>query len=195
MTDKKISAPEKFMKILFTAAIAASLIFVGFRIANRSAYRAHETKQCQLLAFSAADMLAEKMLKDPAVCARLEKDSATLTTDHMKMKDNFNIELSVKDSGGITEITAHVKSGWNSRSPQSADCTARLLSNDTMKGVVFKGRDSRQFISKIHAVKKTNTIKNIVFSYPVAEIEKSPVIINAAVVPYGEENFFIIRLK
>jgi len=194
MADKKTSLSERLIKILFIAAIAASFVFAGFRIVNRSEYIAHETKQCQLLALSAADMLAEKMLNDPAACARLAKDSATLVTDHMKMKDNFNIELSVKSNDGIIEISSHVKSGWNSRSPQSTDSTAMLLSNDTIKGVVYKGKKSKQLITKIHAAKK-NVIKNIVFSYPVAEVEKSPVLINAVIVPYGEEDFFIIKLK
>ncbi|MDO4988063.1 MAG: hypothetical protein Q4E17_03400 [Synergistes sp.] len=126
-------------KYMFIACIIASLVFCGWRIATKSAYVEHEKKQCSLLAISSVLVAADALGENRALAEyAVSKTKLTFITDHKKFPGNYNITLTfVSDDGGI-KIRSEVKSGWNTRSPQSDSFELLRLSDGSIS---FYGSD------------------------------------------------------
>ena len=129
------------MKVLFAAAVIASLVFFCWRAANKGAYTEHETAQCEAFAVSAAAAAAEALSCDPELAALVrESGKAEFVADHKKMPDNCLISAVITSRGDDFVIETTAASGWNSRSPQKADFSLTLTPN----GIVYGDAESEE---------------------------------------------------
>ena len=130
MSVKISSIAERTAKYIFSAAVIASFVFFGWRVMTKGAYVEHEKAQCEAFAVSSA-LTAAAAVSEDGTLARLVKElgKADFVADHMKMPGNNTISVTIIAEGGDFMIRSNAASGWNSRSPQSAEFNLKLNSD------------------------------------------------------------------
>ena len=82
-----------------------------------------------MLAVSALTLFAEKTAEEPGIWAKFDNNETELMIDHMRIKGNWVVKVNFINKGSHIEVLSSVNSGWNSRSPQSAEVRA-IISGD-----------------------------------------------------------------
>ncbi len=171
MNENGSSALHKLMAAIFGLIFAASLIFMGYRVYTKPAYEAHEKEQARILAVSAVTLLAERTAMEPGIWENFSDIDTELMIDHMKIRENWVVKVFISKKEGHVEVTSSVASGWNSRSPQSAEYRAKIYRDGK---TVFEGQGSAGMPSgKAEPLGKTHA-----FRFP-DEMKKVPVQITA----------------
>lgn len=155
-------------KYLFIAAVAASFVFIGWRIVTKRSYEAQERLQCRVLAASAA-LSAAEAVQEPALAASVREEKISeFIIDHMKMPGNYVVKVTIHaEKDGSFKIDSAAATGWNTRSPQDA---AFEMKTDGFGKTSFGGAEEKKLAGVIAALrkdKKTAFIKNkrLVFTY------------------------------
>lgn len=133
MKESISSSLQKFIACFFALVFLASLIFIGYRIYTKPAYEAHESEQARLLAVSAISLFGEKTAKDPGMWSKFEDREIDLMIDHMRIMGSWVVKLNFIKKEGHIEVLSTVSSGWNSRSPQSAEFRAKISSDGNIE--------------------------------------------------------------
>ncbi|MCD8162658.1 MAG: hypothetical protein LUE09_04260 [Synergistaceae bacterium] len=168
MNVKISSLAEQTAKYIFLAAVLASFVFFGWRVMTKRAYVEHERAQCEALAVSAALTAAEAVTKEGALAPLVrELGEAEFVTDHMSMPGNNTISVTIGAERGFFLIRSKAASGWNSRSPQSAEFELRLFPNSE---ITFKDEDDTKRAARIRAaragISKKDQSKEHIFTFP-----------------------------
>lgn len=168
MSVKISSILEQTAKYLFLAAVLTSFFFFGWRVATKRAYVEHEKAQCEALAVSAS-LTAAEALAENAALARLVKElaRAEFVTDHMKMPGNNTVSVTIVAVGGGFAVSSQVASGWNSRSPQSAEFALTLVPG---RGVSYANEADEKRAARLLAARETavrnDEVKEHIFTFP-----------------------------
>lgn len=167
---------QKTIAFFFALVFIASLIFIGYRIYTKPAYEAHEKKQARLLAVSAISLFSEKTAKEPGIWEKFDSNENELMIDHMRIKGNWVVKVNLINEGSHIEVMSSVSSGWNSRSPQSAEIMAKIYNDGRVE---FEDAESALAIAagiKSGSLKALGKIHN--FRFP-DEQKKVPAVIEA----------------
>ncbi|MEG1823982.1 MAG: hypothetical protein RRY12_10100 [Cloacibacillus sp.] len=156
-------------KYLFITAVLASFVFIGYRIATKRGYEAHEQLQCRALAVSAALVASQAAEKDGALASLVDKEGEVrFIVDHRAMPGNYVVSVAIKNtSDGARAISAEAESGWNSRSPQKA-----AFSLKTKNGVLaFSDARQEEYAKLFLELQKSTELKKVkngrlTFTYP-----------------------------
>ncbi|MEG1799928.1 MAG: hypothetical protein RR214_07065 [Synergistaceae bacterium] len=144
------------MAFIFAVLVAASIIFFGYRIVTKPAYKANEMRQCKLLAASALSILTEETIKSPNMWEKFGSDDIFLIIDHKKMPGNWVIKVEVKREAGKIHITSSAASGWNSRSPQEASFSAAVTGGEAENNTAaYSEKETADLASEIASAKST----------------------------------------
>lgn len=192
MKDRKLISPHKLMECLFALAVLSSFVFIGFRIATKSSYEAHEVRQCLLLAVSAADMMAEETSSAPDIWDRMGRGEITLIIDHKTVPGNWVIKVTAIRRGDFMHIESSASSGWNTRSPQKFTVAADISTGKDAGRIVYVNAPPAHeaLDAIIRSARKSG--KTVVFRFP-DESDICPVTIRAAIARYaGPDGDFII---
>ena len=163
MSEKRGTFFRIFQKItafIFAVLVAASVIFFGYRIATKPAYRANEIRQCKLLAVSAVSLLAEATRNSPQIWDKFGSGDVFLIIDHKRMPGNWVIKAEIKKHGTKTAIFVSAASGWNSRSPQEAAFSAEVGQGDSKHGAITYGEAEAETIAAEIASAKSVPIRD-----------------------------------
>lgn len=162
-----MSAAERAAKYLIFAALFASFLFIGWRIATKGDYVEHEKAQCEAFAVSAALTAADALLENEAL-ARLaaELKKAEFAADHMKMPGNNVISVTISADGDDFIIKSKAASGWNSRSPQSAEFELRLTPGGISYGSEVDRNRAARVIAAGKSAVKPDKAKEQIFTFP-----------------------------
>ncbi|MCC8058722.1 hypothetical protein [Cloacibacillus sp.] len=168
MNVKISSLVEQTAKYIFLAAVLASFVFFGWRVMTKRAYVEHERAQCEALAVSAALTAAEAVSRDEALAQLVRQlGEAEFVTDHMSMPGNNTVSVTIGAERGGFLIRSKAASGWNSRSPQSAEFALSLRPGGE---ITFKGDDDIKRASRIRAaragISKKDQSKEHIFTFP-----------------------------
>ncbi len=167
MSVKNSSILEQTAKYLLFAAVIASFFFFGWRVATKRAYVEHEKAQCEALAVSAS-LTAAEALSENAALARLVKElgRAEFVTDHMKMPGNNTVSVTIAAAGGGFTVSSQAASGWNSRSPQSAEFSLTLLTS----GISYANEADKKIAARLLAAReaavRNGEAKKHIFTFP-----------------------------
>lgn len=124
MKENASNVLKKLVKYLIYAGVAASLVFIGWRIATKGEYERRELAQCEALAVSAAFAVCDA-LDGPALAAYVRENGATeFIIDHMKMPGHNVVSVTITPDGDGFSVLARAATNWNSRSPQEAEFSA-----------------------------------------------------------------------
>lgn len=124
MKKNTSNALETLVKYLIFAGVAASLVFIGWRIATKGEYERRELAQCEALAVSAA-FSALDALDSPALAAHVRENGATeFIIDHMKMPGHNTVAVTITPEEDRFIVQARAGTSWDSRSPQQAEFSA-----------------------------------------------------------------------
>ncbi|MDY9921458.1 MAG: hypothetical protein U2P59_06500 [Synergistota bacterium] len=176
MKENKLPPLQKTIAFFFALVFIASLIFIGYRIYTKPAYEAHEKKQARLLAVSAISLFSEKTAKEPGIWEKFDSNENELMIDHMRIKGNWVVKVNLINEGSHIEVMSSVSSGWNSRSPQSAEIMAKIYNDGRVE---FEDAESALAIAagiKSGSLKALGKIHN--FRFP-DEQKKVPAVIEA----------------
>lgn len=176
MKESKLPTLQKIIACFFALVFIASIIFIGYRIYSKPAYEAHEKEQARLLAISAVSLFSEKTSKYPGIWAKFESNETELMIDHMRIMGNWVVKVNFINKGSHIDVLSSVSSGWNSRSPQSAEIRAKIFNDGSME---FEDGDTASTSAdriKIDRLKTLGKIHN--FRFP-DEQKKVPVLIDA----------------
>lgn len=165
MNENGSSTLHKIMAGIFGLIFAASLIFMGYRVYTKPAYEAHEKEQARILAVSAVTLLAERTAMEPSIWENFSDIDTELMIDHMKIRGNWAVKVFIVKKDGYVEVTSSVTSGWNSRSPQSAEYRAQIYRDGR---TVFVGEGSAgtpegktEPLGKIHTFRFPDEMKKV----------------------------------
>jgi len=191
MKDRKLISPHKLMACLFALAVLSSFVFIGFRIATKSSYEAHEARQCLLLAVSAANMMAEETSSAPDMWDRIGRGEITLIIDHKTVPGNWVIKVTAAHRGGFVHIESSASSGWNTRSPQKLTVAAEISTGKDAGRIVYANAPiAKEALDAIRSARESG--RTVVFRFP-NELDICPVTIRAAIARYsGPDGDFII---
>ena len=171
MNENRSSALHKILAGFFGIVFIVSLVFVGYRIYTKPAYEAHEKEQARILAASVVSLMARRTAIEPGIWDRFSGSHIELMIDHMKIKGNWMVRVNIFKKAGYIEVICSVSSGWNSRSPQSAELKAKIF-NDGRS--VYYGDGSAEISGdKAEPIGKTHS-----FRFP-DEMQTVPVLITA----------------
>ena len=176
MKENKLPSIQKIIASIFALVFIASLFFIGYRIYTKPAYEAHEQKQARLLAVSAVSLFSEKTAKEPGTWARFNSDETELIIDHMKIKGNWVVKVNFNNKESYIEVISSVSSGWNSRSPQSAEVRAKIYNDGNIE--YEDGEGSRSIAAAIKSGSLNALGKIHIFRFP-DEQKKVPAVIEA----------------
>ena len=171
MNENRPSALHKILAGLFGLVFMASLVFVGYRIYTKPAYEAHEKEQARILAASVVSLMAQRTAMEPDIWDRFSGSQIELMIDHMKIKGNWMVRVNIFKKAGHIEVICSVSSGWNSRSPQSAELKAEIF--DDGRSVYYGEGSAEISADKAEPVGKTHT-----FRFP-DEMQTVPALITA----------------
>lgn len=181
---KKISLIlSETAKYLFIAAVAASFVFIGWRICTKRSYDAQEKLQCRVLAASAAVSAADALQWLPELTDTVQKERRPqFIADHMRMPGNYVVSVSMTATEGMTRIEASASSGWNSRSPQNEEF---VLDTDAGGKRLYKNERDKTLAETLEFLKEKDETfflknKRLVFTYPFEKPCPSPFSANAA---------------
>ncbi len=156
---------QKSIAFLFVLLFIASFIFIGYRIYTKPAYEAHEKEQARALALSTVMLFAEKTSIEPAIWEKFSENNIELMIDHMKIKGNWSVKIFISKKNRYVEFTCSVNSGWNSRSPQSAEFRAevhddgKMVFKDTSPSGIPEGKS--EALGKLHVFRFADEMKKV----------------------------------
>lgn len=162
-------------KAFFIAAVAASLVFFGWRAATRGAYSRREARQCTMLAASAAATTADALANTEGLLWLVkESGEVVFIADHKKMPRNFMVTITIAPTVSGFTITSHAMSGWNSRTPKSATITASadglgalcLASFDTAAEEIRYAELAAEESRSLHVEKMADGKNEHIFTFP-----------------------------
>lgn len=184
---------QKILASFFVTVFFASLIFIGHRIYTKPAYEAHEQEQARLLAVSAVFLFADKTAKEPGIWDKFDNNETELMLDHMRIKGNWVIKVNFINKGSHIEVLSSVSSGWNSRSPQSAEVRA-IIHNDG-KVEIEDGETAPTIAVRIKNARTKALGKIHSFRFP-DEQKKVPAVIDAGEYLFTDQdgNEFLILM-
>lgn len=191
MKENELPPLQKIIAFFFVLIFIASLLFIGYRIYTKPAYEAHEKEQARMLAVSALSLFAEKTAKEPRIWTKFESNENELMIDHMRIRGNWVVKVYFINKGSHIEVLSSVISGWNSRSPQSAEARAKIYNDGRLE---FEDEKTSQAIA---AGIKTKSLKALgkvhIFRFP-DEQKKVPALIEAeeSLLSDQEGNEFLI---
>ncbi|MPN18988.1 hypothetical protein SDC9_166354 [bioreactor metagenome] len=133
MKENKLPPLQKIIAFFFVLVFIASLFFIGYRIYTKPEYEAHEKEQASLLAVSALTLFAEKTANEPGIWTKFDNLETELMIDHMRIKGNWVVKVIFINKGSHIDVLSSVSSGWNSRSPQSAEVRAKISGNGNLE--------------------------------------------------------------
>ncbi len=164
MKDNKLPPLQKIIASIFALVFIASLFFIGYRIYTKPAYEAHEKEQARMLAVSALSLFAEKTAKEPRIWTKFESNENELMIDHMRIRGNWVVKVYFINKGSHIEVLSSVISGWNSRSPRSAEVRAKIYNDGRVE---YEDGEGSRFIAA--AIKSGSLIalgKIHIFRFP-----------------------------
>lgn len=126
MEKERKSPFQSVLAAAFGILIALSVCFMAYRAATKPAYVRREVRQVSALAKTTALALAGVCTVSPDIGQLYGTDKAFIVINHMKVEGNWVITAELRFEDGGTVIEASAKSGWNSRSPQSAEYSVRV---------------------------------------------------------------------
>ncbi|MFA5672317.1 MAG: hypothetical protein WC922_07670 [Synergistaceae bacterium] len=176
MKENKLPPLQKIIAFFFVLVFIASLFFIGYRIYTKPAYEAHEQKQVRLLAVSAVSLFSDKTAREPGIWARFNRDETELIIDHMKIKGNWVVKVNFNNKESHIEVISSVSSGWNSRSPRSAEVRAKIYNDGRVE--YEDGEGSRSIAAAIKSRSLIALGKVHIFRFP-DEQKKVPAVIEA----------------
>lgn len=195
MSKDRLTPPQKIIASIFAVMVLLSFVFIGYRIATKSAYNAHEAKQCRLLAVSAVRTLAEKTNDMPDMWSRIGSGDITLIIDHKTMPGNWVLEVTAKQTSDCIYLRSSAGSGWNSRSPQKAVIEAKIFKGKNAVNIVYDNSAAAATAAEISKATNAKSDKRVLFRFP-DELKICPVPIYAAVSSYfgpdGDSTFIIL---
>ncbi len=171
MNENRPSALHKILAGFFVLVFMASLVFVGYRIYTKPAYEAHEKEQARILAASVVSLMAQRTAMEPDIWDRFSGSQIELMIDHMKIRGNWLVKVNIFKKAGHIEVICSISSGWNSRSPQSAELKAEIF--DDGRSVYYGEGSAEISADKAEPVGKTHT-----FRFP-DEMQTVPALITA----------------
>ncbi|MDD4160787.1 MAG: hypothetical protein PHO18_07565 [Synergistaceae bacterium] len=192
MINGRLPLLQKLIVSFFVLIFLASLVFIGYRIFTKPAYEAYEKEQAKILALSVIELFAEKTSEYPEIWTKFDTKETELVIDHKKVTDNWVIKISFSKRGSFVQITSSVKSGWNSRSPQSALFKAKIYPDGKTE------YEDNIPAATLGMIKKTDNRANgrtYLFRFP-DEMKKVPVDIKAEerlISDSGGKEFLIIK--
>lgn len=196
---RDLSSSQKFIVWLFIITLAAAGLFIAVRIARKPTYKAHEKRQCDLLAASTLAIFTRETELSPELWDAFTEDEIVLILDHRAMPGNWNVRLTAARSpaNGTIALKAEAASGWNSRSPESSVFYAQLSGERGRGGCLRISFDETVgFISPFPTSPKEED-KTLLFTYPNGK--EPPVKIEALVTNFkysgDEETYTILTLK
>lgn len=127
--NDKLSTGQKIAACTFALILIAAACMVGLRIAQKPAYEAHEQLQCDLLAVSLLETLAEITKTHPEIWVQFDP-ATTLMIDHRRMPGAWNVLFEARTDSGYVNVEALAASGWNSRSPKETRFSASISLQD-----------------------------------------------------------------
>lgn len=133
--EKKLSTPQKIIAALFALVLIGAACLMAWRVVQKPAYEARERMQCDLLAVSAAQALAQISETEPEIWAQFSAP-VTLILDHRQMPDNWNLSVTAQALPNRMAFLIVASSGWNSRSPQRSELHVDLRDDG---GLVYSG--------------------------------------------------------
>lgn len=176
---------QKIIASFFVIVFFASLIFIGHRIYTKPAYEAHEQEQAKLLAVSAMFLFADKTAKEPGIWAKFDNNETELMIDHMRIKGNWVVKVNFINKGSHIEVLSSVSSGWNSRSPQSAEVRAKISGDGRLE--LEDGETALAIAERIKNIRPKALGKIHSFRFP-DEQKKVPAVINAGEYLFTDQN-------
>lgn len=177
MRENKLPLFQKIIAVLFLLLFITSIVFMGYRIYKKPAYEAHEKEQTRILAVSVIELFAEKTLKEPDMWGKFENDNIELIIDHAKVKDNWVIRTTFLKKQSFVDAISSVSSGWNSRSPQSAKCRAKIYYDGKIE---YEDETAASVVQKIVRSNSKPNVKALHFRFS-DERKKVPFDISAEV--------------
>lgn len=183
---------QKAAKYAIFAAVLASFVFIGYRVATKRAYVRHERGQCDVLAVSAALSAASALSASDKLADYITGyGPAEFIIDHMKMPGNNVVSVRLSRNGGGFEVESKASSGWNSRSPQSSEFCIFL----SMDGEIeFTGsaeqKAAAETLLSLHKPEENG--KNLLFTFPYERPCPHPFNVIAVKHAEGGEEFYIL---
>jgi hypothetical protein len=176
MKENKLPPLQKIISFFFVLVFIASLFFIGHRIYTKPAYEAHEKEQARLLAVSAVFLFADKTAKEPGIWNKFDNNENELMLDHMRIKGNWVVKVNFINKGSHIEVLSSVSSGWNSRSPQSAEIRAIIFNDGKVE--IENGGNALAIADRIKSGRPKALGKIHSFRFP-DEQKKVPAVIDA----------------
>lgn len=183
---------QKAAKYAIFAAVLASFVFIGYRIATKRAYVRHERGQCDMLAVSAALSAVSALSALDGLGAYVTGyGPAEFVIDHMKMPGNNVVSVRLFRNSGGFEVESKASSGWNSRSPQNSEFRISISVDGEVE---FTGSDRQKstaetLLSRHHPDKNG---KDLLFTFPYERPCPYPFNVMAVKHTEGGEEFYIL---
>lgn len=177
------------MRVFFVVLFAAAIVFIGYRIVTKPAYVRHETRQCRLLALSAAEIAADVTQAAPTMWDRFGSEGILIEIDHMKMVGNYVVRVTATSEGSKVRLFVTADSGWNTRSLQHSEQSIVID-----KKAAPKTGAADADITKIRGLRAKTVIKYLTIEKTMSGQAPSPVIIKVIAVPY-DKDYFVLKLN
>lgn len=146
------------------------------------------------MAASAALCAADAAAYDPAVALLVkELKSVEYISDHKKMPKNLNVRVSMSSDGKDIAIHSLVSSGWNSRSPQSAEFSAVLDESGKIICGPGENAEDARIVTEARSKAKAEKSDEHLFTFPHERPCPAPFTAKSASVScFGEEKVWIL---